>query len=78
MKPKTKLLLAALALAVLVSAGFARQSPPSWEYQAVTYTVGDDKHATSFLNLSGLAGWELVAVESRGRERVYFFKRRKP
>jgi hypothetical protein len=75
---KNKIAACAVFVALLLAAlGFTyQQSPAKWDYKVVTMPAdGGDKYDTDFLVSNGLLGWELVTVESRGRDRTYFFKR---
>jgi hypothetical protein len=79
---KRKLTIAAallgLALVVFAASAFRYQSAGQrWEYRVTTDAETTDKSAGDELKLAGLAGWELVTVESGPKGRTYFFKRPK-
>lgn len=78
---KNKLLAAALLLVSLLAfVGFTYRPAElvKWEYRVTTSRVIlDDKAETVDLDGAGFGGWELVAVQSDGRSRTYFFKRPK-
>jgi hypothetical protein len=76
MKKRLTLLVALLAL-LLVASAFRFQAGQHWEYRVESMSASDDKLDSSYLSGVGLQGWELVAVESSGARRVYFFKRPK-
>jgi hypothetical protein len=74
MKKKLSLFVVLLALVAL---GFTYQGGSRWEYKVESLSVSEDGLDSSALTGLGVQGWELVAVESNGRRRTYFFKRPK-
>jgi hypothetical protein len=71
--------LAALILALLLLTCFVgfQSTGKAWEYKITTLQIVGDTTDATLLSADGRQGWELVAVEERGRVRTYFLKRQK-
>jgi hypothetical protein len=50
----------------------AQTTRPAWEYKVIHISMDERS-----LNTFGGDGWELVAIDSEGRDKVYYFKRPK-